>query len=183
MHPMLPQDDLLNWCKRNGIHVTAYSPLGRAGTPGVTGPNLVKDAKIQEIARKYNKSPGNVLLRWGLQRNTSVIPKSTNPDHIRSNLWDTLDFELSADDMEAIAGIGRQYGHIRFVNPKEVFGIDVFGREDDPNVYSTFLDAHVQDFSLVKRPASKEEIVGGESKAQEQKNLGGQETRKEVQTG
>ncbi|GAQ83280.1 alcohol dehydrogenase (NADP+) [Klebsormidium nitens] len=108
LHPLWPQDDLLNLCKSKGIHVTAYSPLGSADRPRANGvpepPVLLDTDVVKKVAEKTKKSPGQVVLRWGIQRGTSVLPKSTNPDRIKQNL-DVLDWELSDEDMKALSGI------------------------------------------------------------------------------
>jgi glycerol 2-dehydrogenase (NADP+) len=57
-HPLLPQDEILDFCKQKKIHVTAYSPLGSTGSP------LFKDENVQEIAKKHNVGQGTVLLSW-----------------------------------------------------------------------------------------------------------------------
>ncbi|GMP86027.1 hypothetical protein CsSME_00038977 [Camellia sinensis var. sinensis] len=69
MHPGWRNDKMLDFCKKNGIHVTAYSPLGS-----------------QDGAKKLNRTPGQVLVRWAIQRGTSVIPKSSYPDRIKENI-------------------------------------------------------------------------------------------------
>jgi glycerol 2-dehydrogenase (NADP+) len=57
-HPLLPQDEILEFCKQNGIHVTAYSPLGSTGSP------LFQDEDVQKIAKKHSVGQGTVLLSW-----------------------------------------------------------------------------------------------------------------------
>jgi alcohol dehydrogenase (NADP+) len=108
LHPLWPQDDLVNFCKSKGIHVSAYSPLGSGDRPRAPGvpepPVLLETDVVKKIAEKTKKSPGQVVLRWGIQRGTSVLPKSTNPDRIKQNL-DVLNWELSDEDMKALSGI------------------------------------------------------------------------------
>ncbi|KAL1935515.1 hypothetical protein VTP01DRAFT_4655 [Rhizomucor pusillus] len=84
LHPYLPQDELLEFCKKHGIHVTAYSPLGSTDSP------LLKDEKILAIAKKYNKTPAQIILSWGVQRGTSVIPKSVSESRIIENFQDVV---------------------------------------------------------------------------------------------
>ncbi|KAG8927465.1 hypothetical protein FRC01_007448 [Tulasnella sp. 417] len=80
LHPYLPQLELLDYCTSKGIHPTAYSPLGQTNSP------LFTDETIVRIAEKYGVSTGQVLLSWGVQRGTSVIPKSEKEERLRSNL-------------------------------------------------------------------------------------------------
>ncbi|KAJ3272663.1 hypothetical protein HK104_004421 [Borealophlyctis nickersoniae] len=113
LHPHLPQPKLLEYCKKEGIHLTAYSPLG-------SGKGLLDDPVVKEVAKKTGKDAGQVLISWGVARGTSVIPKSTNPDRIRSNFQD---FELSPEDIKTLDSIKT---HHRTCDPKEFWGIDLF---------------------------------------------------------
>jgi alcohol dehydrogenase (NADP+) len=87
LHPYLQQHDMLEYCTKHGITVTAYSPLGSGSQPEGTSspPPLLHHPLIAEIAFEHDATPAQVLLAWGLQRNTIVIPKSTNPAHLQSN--------------------------------------------------------------------------------------------------
>ncbi len=95
-NPFLYQRGLLEFCQRKGIQLEAYSPLTkgyRLGHPALT-----------EVARRYGKSPAQVLIRWCLQRDTVVIPKSSQPERIRENA-SVFDFELSAADLAVLDGL------------------------------------------------------------------------------
>jgi alcohol dehydrogenase (NADP+) len=89
-HPLLSQQPLLNYCQENNILFTAYSPLGSGDRPAplkqANEPSLLQHPLINEIATQHNASSAQVLLAWGLSRNTIVIPKSTQAAHIDSNL-------------------------------------------------------------------------------------------------
>ena len=120
LHPYLQQTRLVEFCQRKGITLTAYSPLGRPGAPAprpfLEGKNsegrLVDEKIITDIAARRKKTPPQVLLRWGIQRNTVVIPKSVTPARIQENI-DIFDFELSEEEMQAIATLDRKQ---RFVD-------------------------------------------------------------------
>ena len=73
----------------------AYSPLGG------TGGNLLENEVLNTLAKKYGKSPAQIVIRWDIQRDFIVIPKSVHKDRIISN-FDIYDFELSGEDMETI---------------------------------------------------------------------------------
>jgi diketogulonate reductase-like aldo/keto reductase len=91
-HPFLYQKDLLSFCERNGIQLEAYSPLTRGMR--LNHPTIVNTAK------KYdNKTPAQILIRWSLQHNLVVIPKSILEQRILENSQ-VFDFELRAEDMK-----------------------------------------------------------------------------------
>ncbi|KZV64308.1 Aldo/keto reductase [Peniophora sp. CONT] len=98
MHPFLPWNELKTYCDGKGIHLTAYSPLGRP-TEGFSIPSLLKNDLIVKLAEKYGVTPGQILLGWGIQRGTSVIPKSESEERLRQNI--TL-VKLEDEDVKAI---------------------------------------------------------------------------------
>jgi diketogulonate reductase-like aldo/keto reductase len=106
-HPYLYRKDLLEFCNRNRIVLTAYSPLAR----GI----LFQNERIREIAEKYGKTPAQVCLRWGLQKGTVVIPKSSSENHLKENLA-VFDWEISQGDMKKIDLLDRD---------KSVLGIEL----------------------------------------------------------
>jgi diketogulonate reductase-like aldo/keto reductase len=98
-HPFLFQKELLDFCKRNGIVLESYSPLAKA--------RHLDHPVIVGVARRAKRTPAQVMLRWGLQHGTVVIPKSNRPERIIENSR-IFDFELPAKDMAALDGIGEQ---------------------------------------------------------------------------
>lgn len=114
MHAYLQQPELLEFCKYNDIVVTAYSPLGSPGNSKDKGfPILLEDKIINEIANTYNKTSAQILIRWAIQREIVVIPKSVTPERIKENI-DVFDFELSETDIKKIEEINKNF---RFVDP------------------------------------------------------------------
>ncbi len=97
-HPFLydQQKELLNYCYDHKIIVEAYSPLSR-------GVNMKHDV-VMALAKKYQVSAAQVLLRWCIQHGTVPLPRSTSPDHIKENL-DVFSFELGAEDMNLLNNI------------------------------------------------------------------------------
>ena len=119
LHPLLAQEKLLRFCREQGMVVTAFSPLGAAsyvelGMAG-EGDSVLEQSIVREIAARHRKTPAQVVLRWGVQRGTAVIPKTSRVERLRENLA-IFDFELSADEMKAIRGLDR---HRRFNDPGE----------------------------------------------------------------
>ncbi|KFK24642.1 hypothetical protein AALP_AA8G006300 [Arabis alpina] len=118
MHPGWRNDQMLEFCKMNEIHVTAYSPLGSQEG----GRDLIHDQTVDRIAKKLNKTPGQVLVKWGLQRGTSVIPMSLNPERIKENIK-VFDWEIPEQDFKALSSIPDQKrvmdGEDIFVNKTE----------------------------------------------------------------
>jgi 2,5-diketo-D-gluconate reductase B len=106
-HPYLDQAKVLDACRRRGLILTAYCPLGRG--------RLIDDPVIGEIARAKGKTVAQIALRWLIQHgNVAPIPRSSNPQRIAQNL-DVFDFTLSEDEMRRIAALKRADG--RIANP------------------------------------------------------------------
>jgi len=129
LHPLNPQNELLEYCNQEGIHLTAYSPLGNnlKDKPKVTDNDAIK-----AIAKKLNATEAQVLIAWGAQRGTTVIPKSVNEDRIKSNFQQ---IKLSAEDMDAVSAVGKG-NHTRFNIPHQYnpsWNITIFGEPEDAN--------------------------------------------------
>lgn len=112
-HPLLPQQEVVDFCKEKGIHITAYSPLGSTGAP------LFKDETVLAIAKKHDVGPGTILLSYHLARNSSVIPKSVTPARIDEN---RKLISLDEEDMGKLAALTKG-GVKRLVYPP--FGINL----------------------------------------------------------
>lgn len=96
LHPGLQQHKLQNYCLEKGIQITSHSPMmrGRAFE--------IKELKL--LAKKYNKNIVNIIVRWGIQRNIIMIPKSVTPQRIEDN-FKVFDFQLDEEDMKIIRRI------------------------------------------------------------------------------
>jgi D-xylose reductase len=126
MHPYLAQEKLLRYAHQEGIAVTAFSPLAAQSyfelDMARQEESILAQPSIVEIAMTHRRTPAQVVLRWGVQRKTAVIPKSRNPDRMRENLA-LFDFELSSEEMSAISGLDRG----RRFNDPGVFCEQAFG--------------------------------------------------------
>ncbi|MCY7487817.1 aldo/keto reductase [Paenibacillus alvei] len=99
-HPRLTQKDLQSFCQEHGIQLEAWSPLMQG--------QLLDNEVLTEIARKYNKSVAQVILRWDLQNGVVTIPKSTKEHRIIENST-VFDFELTVEDMKQIDGLNQNH--------------------------------------------------------------------------
>jgi methylglyoxal/glyoxal reductase len=107
--PFLQQRDVRALCHRHGILVQAYSPLTK-------GERLGHEAVVA-IAERIGRSPAQVLLRWGLQHDLVVLPKSVHPERIRENLA-LFDFDLDASAMGELDGL--EEGLVTGWDPREM---------------------------------------------------------------
>jgi len=117
LHPYLQQNEMVRFCEKNSIVLTAYAPLGSADRPErlkkADEPSLISNQVIARIAEKHEITPGQTLLSWGMQRETVVIPKSVNPDRLKENLATTkLGSILDGEDMAAIAAVDLGYRYV-----------------------------------------------------------------------
>ncbi|HEX9834189.1 MAG TPA: aldo/keto reductase [Mycobacterium sp.] len=96
LHPLLNQAQLRATNGEYGIVTEAYGPLGVG--------NLLDNATIGSVAQAHGKTPAQVLIRWSIQLGNIVIPRSSSPERIKSNI-DVFDFELSDDDMATLNGL------------------------------------------------------------------------------
>ena len=105
-HPYFTQKELRKTLDKYGIKLMSWYPLGHGDR------SLINEPVFAELAKKYDKSPAQIILRWHTQMGFAVIPGSKNVDHIRDNL-NILDFKLTDDEMAEIAKLdkGERYYH------------------------------------------------------------------------
>ncbi|CAE6437507.1 unnamed protein product [Rhizoctonia solani] len=102
-HPLLLQDDLVEYCKEQNIHISAYAPLGGNNLQGEL--RIIDHEVVKKLASELGKTPAQVLIAYGVKRGYSVLPKSVNESRIRSNFED---FELPDDAYNQLVELGRK---------------------------------------------------------------------------
>ncbi|KAH9006761.1 NADP-dependent oxidoreductase domain-containing protein [Lactarius hatsudake] len=110
LHPFCQQKAIVDYCRSHDIVVQAYTPLvrGEFGNP-----------VLQELSKKYGKDPAQILIRWSLQHNFVPLPKSQNPDRVRSNI-DVFNFEISEEDIGKLDKLDRGKDGAVTWNPVDV---------------------------------------------------------------
>ena len=111
-HPYWTQHQLMDQLKPYGIKLMAWYPLGH-GDRG-----LINEHIFCNLAKKYNKSNTQIILRWHVQKGFIVIPGSSNPDHIKSN-FNIFDFTLTDEEMQEIASLDDKKRYYESSDAKE----------------------------------------------------------------
>lgn len=101
--PFGHSDELLEYSRRRGIVLQAYSPVTRA--------KRLADGRLTSIAARYGKTPAQVLLRWNLQQGTVPLPKANQWEHLTENLG-VFDFELNDGDIQALNALNEHYSSL-----------------------------------------------------------------------
>jgi glycerol 2-dehydrogenase (NADP+) len=113
-HPLLPQSEIVEFCKEKGIVVEAYSPFGSTGGP------LFENKTVLDLAKKHNTTPGTILISYHISSGRVVLPKTTTPSRIVEN---TRTVHLSADEIEQLNNVHKTEGTKRFARPP--WGVDL----------------------------------------------------------
>ncbi len=98
LHPYFLNEDVRSYGEEHGIATEAWSPIAQGG--------VLEDSTITEIAERVGRTPAQVVLRWHIQRDNIVFPKSVTPERIREN-FELFDFELSDEDVAAIDSLDK----------------------------------------------------------------------------
>ncbi|MGL5972849.1 MAG: aldo/keto reductase [Oscillospiraceae bacterium] len=99
-HPMFTNQELIDYCQSENIQVQAWSPLGGTGNKN----GLLSNPTIVSLSKKYKKSSAQIIIRWNIQRNVIVLPKSVHQNRLKENI-DVFDFEISLEDMSLISSL------------------------------------------------------------------------------
>jgi len=114
-HAYWPQYKLHDLCKKHNISFTAYAPIGSPGRANFSfggekreqPKSLMGEESVVKMSKKYNKTPAQILLRWLIQRNICVIPKSVTPQRIKEN-FDVFDFKLDDTDFKTLSSFPKE---------------------------------------------------------------------------
>jgi diketogulonate reductase-like aldo/keto reductase len=128
-NPYLTQEKLINYAKSQGLAITAYSSFANLSYISSSmdfpdandAPLLFDQPIIKEIAKNYGKSPAQIALKWALQRQIAIIPKSSNRNRLTENR-DLFDFELTQEELHKISSLNK---NLRFNNPA-TFNFPIF---------------------------------------------------------
>lgn len=114
MHPYLAQPKLLRFCHAEGIAVTAFSPLGAPSyvplNMATPSDSVMEQSVVRDAAAIHGRTPAQIVLRWGVQRGTAIVPKTSRPERLRENLA-LFDFQLTPEQMDALDAldIGKRF--------------------------------------------------------------------------
>ncbi|KAJ7967242.1 NADP-dependent sorbitol-6-phosphate dehydrogenase [Quillaja saponaria] len=123
-HPYFQRDSLFKFCQKHGICVTAHTPLGgaKANTEWFGSVSCLDDPILKGLAEKYKRTVAQIVLRWGIQRNTVVIPKTSKLERLKEN-FQVYDFELAKEDLELIKSVDKK---CRTNQPAKFWGVDLY---------------------------------------------------------
>ena len=116
LHPFLQQNKIVEFANANNIILTGFCPLGSSDRPinriSEGEPKLFENKTIIDIAQEKGNTPAQIMLAWAINRGTSVIPKSVNPQRLKENL-EAANIELSPLEMEKINQLDQHYRYIK----------------------------------------------------------------------
>ena len=131
-HPYLYQKDLLEFCNLENIKIIAYNPLVKgeyckrhSNEIEERKLDLLNEEEITKLAKKYNKSPGQIVLNWEIKRGVIPIPGTSKPERMKENL-DSTKLKMEENEYNSLdkyAEIGKEF---RFADSEPIYGIDIF---------------------------------------------------------
>jgi alcohol dehydrogenase (NADP+) len=134
MHPFNTCDDTRAFCKENNIRITAYSPLGSPARPAAlhTGQKAIMEEQlVLDLAKKYNKSAAQILIKWSISIGNVCIPKSVTPARIIANS-EIFDFELSQEEIDSLLALNKDE---HYLQPARFMGSKFYPWPQDGSAY------------------------------------------------
>jgi len=111
VHPFCIETELIEYCKENNIVIQAYCPVARGQSFSIDNSkdkvSVFEHPKIANLAKKYAKTPAQILIRWGIDCGFVELPKSSNPKRIKENI-DIFDFYLEEDEVAALSKLNQK---------------------------------------------------------------------------
>ena len=131
-HPYLYQKDLLEFCNLENIKILAYNPLVKGEYCKRHSKeieerklDLLNEEEITKLAKKYNKSPGQIVLNWEIKRGVIPIPGTSKPERMKENLEATI-FEMEEKEYNVLDKYAEMGKEFRFADSEPIYGIDIF---------------------------------------------------------
>jgi diketogulonate reductase-like aldo/keto reductase len=129
-HPYLYQKDLKEFCDLENIKIISYYPLIKGVNYKSRFPKIISEKKLDllneeiivNLAKKYEKTVGQIILNWHIHLGVIPIPGTANPERMKENLA-SVDFEMDDKDYELISSLDKQF---RFCDGIGIYGIDIF---------------------------------------------------------
>ena len=131
-HPYLYQKDLKDFCDKENIKILAYNPLVKGGycknrhekVMLEKGLDLLNEDIVQDIAKKYNKTPGQIILNWHIHLGTIPIPGTSNPQRMKENLA-SAQFDMDENDFKFLCSLSEKK-QFRFWDSYPIYELDIF---------------------------------------------------------
>ena len=131
-HPYLYQKDLLEFCNLENIKILAYNPLVKGEYCKRHSKeieerklDLLNEEEITKLAKKYNKTPSQIVLNWEIKRGVIPIPGTSKPERMKENLDVTL-FEMEEKEYNVLDKYAEMGKEFRFADSEPIYGIDIF---------------------------------------------------------
>ena len=126
-HPYYFQENLKDFCDKEQIALIAYYPLAKGNGSRVYtqehngAMDSFKEQCVIDLVKKYNKTPGQIILNWEVAQGVIAIPGTSNPKRMEENLG-ALDFKMSEEDVKSLNVFGKK---MKFCGCERFFGINI----------------------------------------------------------
>jgi diketogulonate reductase-like aldo/keto reductase len=132
-HPYLYQKDLLEFCNLENIKIIAYNPVVKGGYCKERHGKLMEERKldlfnetaVQYLSKKYEKTPGQIILNWEIHKGVIPIPGTSKPERMKENL-EAANFKMEENDYDTLDHYSEQGKEFRFCDSNKIYGIDIF---------------------------------------------------------